>query len=86
MNLMLNCEQASKLISESMDHRLTWLQKGSLRIHLAMCAICSAYARQLGILREMIRRWSRKGVKILSGKNLSPEAKSRIKSNLRRQS
>jgi hypothetical protein len=43
------------LMSESMDRRLginEWLQ---LRLHLAVCAWCARYLKQIKFLRQLLR-------------------------------
>lgn len=80
---MISCEEASKLISESMDHSVPFLEKISLKIHLAMCKVCPTYMRQLHFLREVVKSWADKTNHLLSDKSLSQETKSRIKLHLK---
>lgn len=54
---MLNCRDASRLISESLDRRLTWSEKINIVIHLALCRNCRQYKRQLKQLRQQINHW-----------------------------
>lgn len=53
---MLNCKQATALMSLGMDKELTMLQKMSLRFHLMMCSGCRNFNRQMGFLRQGMRK------------------------------
>lgn len=53
---MLTCKQASQLISQSLDHPLSWPQKMKLRLHLLMCTPCTQFKQQLNVLRVALRR------------------------------
>jgi len=44
---MLNCRDTTRLISETLDHRLSIWQQLNLRLHVMMCAACNAYKRQI---------------------------------------
>jgi len=49
------CRNMVPLMSESMDRRLSpgeWLQ---LRLHLAVCALCARYLKQIKFLRQLLR-------------------------------
>ena len=50
---MLDCKQASRLMSEGMDRELDLTQRATLRLHLLICAACSKITVQLGFLRSM---------------------------------
>ncbi|ACT51038.1 MULTISPECIES: zf-HC2 domain-containing protein [Methylovorus] len=78
---MLSCKQASRLLSQSLDRRLTWRERTALRLHLTICDVCRRFGRQLLLLREAAKRMVR-----LTEQNetlqLSQEAKARIASAL----
>jgi len=50
------CRKATRVISEGMDRRLTGLERLSLGLHLLGCTPCRRYRRQLGLIRELLRR------------------------------
>lgn len=52
---MLSCKQASQLLSQSLDRRLSWCERISLRLHLAMCDFCRRFSQQLQQLIATIR-------------------------------
>ncbi len=49
---MLNCKEATVLMSMEMDRKLTWYQKLGLSIHLLICTGCQNFNRQMAFLRE----------------------------------
>ena len=53
--LSLNCEQASRLLSEDQDVELYWWERLGLRVHLLYCGYCKRYQKQLGLLRLFFR-------------------------------
>jgi len=53
---MLNCKQATALISLGMDQELTMLQKMGLRFHLMMCSGCRNFNKQMDFLRQGLRK------------------------------
>lgn len=55
---MMNCREATQLISESLDRELPFRQRTALRWHVFMCKFCARYRRQLRFLREVMRRYS----------------------------
>ncbi|MFN8059159.1 MAG: hypothetical protein U0Q12_08325 [Vicinamibacterales bacterium] len=75
------CEEITKLISASMDRRLTlreWLQK---RLHLVFCAMCTRYGQQLAAMRRLARQYEQQA-EVGAGaepRALSAEARARIK-------
>ncbi len=56
---MLNCKQATALISQRMDRDLPLSQRAGLRFHLMMCSGCRNYNRQMNFLRQACRKISR---------------------------
>lgn len=52
---MLNCRQATRLISQSFDAKLPWHRRLAMRVHLLYCVWCRRYAAQLQFLRRATR-------------------------------
>ncbi len=52
---MLNCKQATELLSEAQDRALPLGERLPLRLHLYMCVGCRNYGRQLDLLRAATR-------------------------------
>jgi len=42
----------ARLVSDGMDHRLSWRQRLTIRMHVTLCALCRRYERQLHLLRK----------------------------------
>lgn len=49
---MLNCKQATQLVSHELDQKLSLSQRISLKLHLLICHYCRNYARHLNFLRR----------------------------------
>lgn len=53
---MMSCQDAAKLVSEERDHALSLRQRIGLRLHLAMCALCRGYQKNLDLLGAIAAR------------------------------
>ena len=54
---MLNCRQASRLLSDAQDRGLGWREQLPLRWHLVWCDGCRNFREQLGFLRQATQRF-----------------------------
>ncbi|RLJ20536.1 hypothetical protein DJ031_05815 [bacterium endosymbiont of Escarpia laminata] len=82
---MLTCKDASRLISEGQDRKLSQREKIGLRFHLWMCASCRLFEKQMGHLRHALHRgWS--GGDLPTDKPLPKEAQERIRNVLKEHS
>ncbi len=76
---MFNCKKVTRMVSDSLDHKLPLYQRFGIRIHLMMCKLCSRYKDQLLLMRKII------GPKMMDKKEtdlsikLSSKARERIK-------
>ncbi|MEW6542243.1 MAG: zf-HC2 domain-containing protein [Nitrospirota bacterium] len=79
--LRLNCAEATRLLSDSLDRPLTIGQRVALRIHLLICQWCDRYGRQLRFIREAFRGRPDRLVEPdeTASEALSAEAKARLK-------
>lgn len=86
MKMMLTCAEAGRLITESQDRKLGFMEWFALRFHLAMCKICPVYERQLLVLRDLMTRWASTfaAAPASSALSLSSEARTRIAEAIRR--
>ncbi len=55
---MLNCKQATALMSQKMDRDLHFGKRMSLRFHLMMCSGCRNFSKQMEFLRTASRKIS----------------------------
>ena len=78
---MLNCRQISRLVSQSMDSKLSWPQRLAVRLHLLYCVWCRRYAAQVKFLRKATREMAAEAMDI-SGPKLSAEARTQMHKRL----
>ncbi|PPC92298.1 MAG: hypothetical protein CTY35_12930 [Methylotenera sp.] len=79
---MLTCKQASQLISQSLDHPLSWYELMQLRLHLMMCGACNRFKKQLNVLLIGLRK-IRTNIENNSAIQLPLDAKTRIVEKLK---
>lgn len=53
---MLNCKDATRLMSAAQDRPLGLAEKARLEMHLALCRGCRNFRRQMDFLRAACRR------------------------------
>lgn len=54
---MLSCKEASRLLSQSLDRKLSWKERLELRFHLFICDMCKRFAKQLKIMQIAMQDW-----------------------------
>lgn len=64
---MMNCHQATRLISESQERPLRLPEKIKLQMHTLMCAGCKNFSRQIPFLSQTMRAYA-KGLDEKAGK------------------
>ena len=52
---MLNCHDATRLMSKSQERPLSILERMSLKMHLMMCSGCRNYREHMSAIRLMTR-------------------------------
>ena len=57
---MLNCREASQVVSQSLDRRLSLRERFGLRLHLMMCDACRQFVAQLRLLTAALKQQSRR--------------------------
>lgn len=53
---MMNCKQATRLMSDEMDRDLTAGDRLGLRLHTLLCSGCARYREQMTFLRQACRQ------------------------------
>jgi hypothetical protein len=53
---MISCKHAARLLSEEMDHPLSFWRKWALRIHVSLCVGCQIYRRQIRAIENLLRQ------------------------------
>ena len=56
---MLNCHDATRLMSESQEHTLKVTERLSLQLHLMVCSGCQNFNEQLGVIRQMAHEYAK---------------------------
>jgi hypothetical protein len=54
---LLDCRDATRLISRELDGPLPWGRRLRLRLHLFWCGPCRRFLRQALLLRAAMRRY-----------------------------
>lgn len=83
---MLSCKEVPRLVSESLDRKLSLRQRIAMRIHLFMCKLCARYERQIHFIKRATRWYTSKNAfspESLGPSSLSSEARERMKQHLR---
>jgi hypothetical protein len=78
---MLNCRQATRLISQSFDAKLPWHRRLAMRVHLLYCVWCRRYAAQLQFLRRATREFPPESLEAVP-QRLSNEEKEQMNARL----
>lgn len=79
---MINCEEAARIVSEMKDRKVPLLQRGQMWFHLALCAMCRTYRRQLDMISQLSQRAGNAVMHSDGAPALSEGCKQRIKKNL----
>lgn len=82
--LVTSCKQAARLVSISVERRLTWREALSMRIHLGMCKTCTRYRNQIAALRKIFIRHEamQENIPPSGGECLHPAAKEKIQQEI----
>lgn len=54
---MLNCQNVTRLYSESQERTLTLQERMSLKVHVMMCSGCRNFGKQMLTLRHIARAY-----------------------------
>ncbi len=80
---MLSCKEATRLVSEGLDHQLPFWRRLGLRLHVVMCRGCSRYTRQITALNRLITDHYGEDAPGEVSEHVSQDAMQYIKSSLR---
>ena len=53
---MMNCKQATRLMSQGQDRELSLAERARLRFHLFICTGCTNYNKQLKIIHQAMKQ------------------------------
>ncbi len=51
------CKEVSALVIAREDRTLIWQERLALRLHMAMCAACPSFERQVLTMRNAMKQW-----------------------------
>ncbi|WP_225672914.1 zf-HC2 domain-containing protein [Thalassolituus marinus] len=51
----MNCEQATRLMSEAQERPLNLKEKTELKFHTVMCSGCRRFGEQMTVLRQLTK-------------------------------
>jgi hypothetical protein len=54
---LIRCRDVTRLVSQLQDRDATRWERFRLRMHLAACAYCSRFERQIALLHEAMHRY-----------------------------
>lgn len=54
---MMNCKQATRLLSDAQERELTFTEKAGLTMHTAMCSGCRNFGKQMGLIRSISKEY-----------------------------
>jgi anti-sigma factor RsiW len=54
---LITCKDASRLLSQMQDHRLSPTERLKLKLHLTACDACTKLERQLQFMRAALRKY-----------------------------
>ena len=77
------CEVISQKISESMDHKISLIDRIKIRIHLLGCKFCQRYEKQLITMQKMMENRANEADESHDGPKLSSDAKQRMIQNIK---
>ncbi|MBL0309942.1 MAG: hypothetical protein IPP77_09770 [Bacteroidetes bacterium] len=54
--MMLNCEQATFLVTKREQKKLSFKERFDLMLHLSMCKFCSLFAKQSAFIARQLKQ------------------------------
>jgi hypothetical protein len=57
MPFLKNCKEITALVIAREDRALGWRDRLAMRMHLAMCAACPTFERQVLTMRNAMAQW-----------------------------
>ena len=76
------CKEIVKIITASMDEKLSWREWLLMKIHLLSCDPCVNFLKQIKFIREALTKSEEKLAQHDSSVKLSEDARSRLKEAL----
>ncbi|PCJ90142.1 MAG: hypothetical protein COA46_12215 [Porticoccaceae bacterium] len=55
----MNCQQATRLLSDAQERKLSLKDRAVLKMHVMMCSGCRNFSQQMGDLRDITRAYAK---------------------------
>jgi hypothetical protein len=76
-----DCHDMTRLVSQSMDHRLPFSTWARMKLHYVICVWCERYAEQIAFVKSAAHGFAKNATN--SGtETLSPEKKKRLQADI----
>ena len=69
---MMNCVEATRLISDAQEHTLSTRDRLALQVHLLLCKGCKNFSLQIPFLRRTMRAYSERVDAVLQSDDQPP--------------
>ncbi len=76
---MLTCKDASHLVSEQLERRLSFRERWGLKMHLWICVNCRRFERQMNFMHAALRLLGKRAEVADDSTEFPPEARERIR-------
>jgi len=83
---MLTCKDASHLVSENLERRLSFRERWGLRMHLWICVNCRRFERQMNFMHAALRTLGKRAEVADDSTEFPAAARERIRKVLAEQS
>lgn len=83
---MLTCKDASHLVSEQLERRLSFRERWGLKMHLWICVNCRRFERQINFMHAALRMLGKRAEVADDSTEFPAEARERIRKALAEQS
>jgi hypothetical protein len=57
MPFLKNCKEITALVVAQEDRKLHWRDRLAVRMHMAICAVCPTFERQMLTMRNAMAQW-----------------------------
>lgn len=56
---MMNCQEATRLLSDAQERELSLKDRAALKFHIMMCSGCRNFGKQMGTLRDIAHSYAK---------------------------
>jgi hypothetical protein len=81
----MTCRDVYPYMSETLDHKIPFIPRMKVKIHLALCHVCTFYRQQLETIKKLSENIGLKQEDSNEGPEFSEEKKLKIKEALKKE-